>query len=58
MFATLVLVHHVATIEDLIAELECLVVSLPVESFLLLGVKFVLGHTTGGMGAWECVNVR
>lgn len=51
MFAALVLVHHVAAIEDLVAQLEGLVVSLPVESFLLLGMKFVLGHTTRGMGA-------
>ena len=58
MFAALVLVHHVAAIEDLVAQLECLIVSLPVESFLLLGMKFVLGHTTGGMGAGECVDVR
>ena len=51
MFAPLVLVHHVAAIEDLVAKLECLVVSLPVESFLLFGMKLVLGHTTRGMGA-------
>lgn len=57
MFAALVLVHHVAAIEDLVAKFERLVVSLPVESFLLFGMQFVLRHATGCMSARKCIDV-
>ena len=58
MFTTFILIHHVTAVKDLVAQLECLVVGLAVESVLLFCFSCILGHTTRSVGARKCINVR
>lgn len=58
MFTAFVFIHHVTAVKDLVAQLECLVVGLAVEAFLLFCFSCVLGHTTRSVGARKCINVR